>query len=342
MRMSKLVIIDGNAIMHRAYHAMPPLTTPKGEPINAVYGLVSMLLKVVQDIKPTHIAVTFDRKEQTFRQKELPTYQAQRPPMEDALSSQFAKAQAFLTAANIPVYSKAGYEADDVIGTIATRAAQFSVLGFQLSENSKSVASLSEADKQKTEEPISENRKLKTDNRFEVVIVTGDRDQLQLVDDKLNIKLYMPVAGLINAKLYGEAETKERMGVPPTQIVDLKALTGDASDNYFGVAGIGPKTAINLLSRFGTLQSIYEHIKEVPEKVGEKLEKGKKSADQSYMLATIVRDVPVEINFDEMGKWNIAGPKVLNLFEDFGFKTLTKRIQDVSRKMEKEKQGSLF
>jgi len=298
--MGKLVIIDGNAIMHRAFHALPPLTTKKGEPINAVYGLVSMLLKVITDIKPTHMAVAFDEKEQTFRQKELPSYQAQRPPMADELSSQFEKAREFLKTADIPVYSKPGYEADDVIGTIADKS------------------------------------------KGDVVIVTGDRDQLQLVDDKLNIKLYMPVVGLANTKLYGEAETVERMGVPPTQIADLKSLTGDASDNYFGVPGIGPKTAESLLSKYKSTKEIYEHLTDIPEKVREKLEKGKASADQSYFLATIDRKVPVEFNFDEMGKWDIANPKVLKLFEEFGFKTLTERIKKVGKEIEDSKQGALF
>lgn len=305
--MGKLVIIDGNAIMHRAFHALPPLTTRGGEPINAVYGLVSMLLKVIADIKPTHIAVAFDRKEPTFRQKELPTYQTQRPPMADELSSQFEKAQTFLMAAGIPVYSKAGYEADDLIGTI-----------------------------------VSSDKQLAISKIDEKIIVTGDRDQLQLIDDKLSIKLYMPVAGLINAKLYGEADTIERMGVPPTQIVDLKALTGDASDNYFGVSGIGPKTAITLLSKYKTVKGIYEHLNEISGAVKEKLEKGKKSADQSYFLATIDRNVPIDFDFTEMGKWNIANPKVIKLFEDFGFKTLSDRIKKVGKEIDNSKQMSLL
>ena len=122
--MGKLVIIDGHAIMHRAFHAMPPLTTPEGEPINAVHGFISMLLKVIQDLKPTDITVVFDEKAPTFRNKELPTYQAQRPPMAPELDSQFNKVKEFLYAAGIPVYSKSGYEADDVIGTIAAKAAK--------------------------------------------------------------------------------------------------------------------------------------------------------------------------------------------------------------------------
>jgi DNA polymerase-1 len=320
----KLILIDGNAILHRAFHALPPLTTKSGEPINAVYGLISMTLRVIQDLKPTHIAVAFDEKAQTFRQKELPSYQAQRPPMARELDSQFEKARDFLSAANIPVYSKPGFEADDVIGTIATRATK-EARAQSLEVSKKST---------KLQPPTS--------NLSEVVIITGDRDQLQLIDDKLKIKLYMPVAGLINAKLYGSAETIDRMGVPPTQIADLKALTGDASDNYFGVPGIGPKTATTLLSKYFSLKGIYQHVQELPEKAKEKLEKGKKSADQSYLLATIVRDVPIDINFESMDKWNIAGPKVLKLFEEFGFKTLTKRIQDVGKKIEEEKQGALF
>ena len=152
----------------------------------------------------------------------------------------------------------------------------------------------------------------------------------------------MPVAGLINAKLYGEADTIERMGVPPTQIIDLKALTGDASDNYFGVPGIGPKTAETLLSKYGLLKEIYKHLEDLPEKAREKLTKGKKSADQSYMLATIIRDVPVDINFEGMNKWNISGPKVLKLFEEFGFKTLTERIKKIGKQIDDEKQMTLL
>jgi len=294
----KLVLIDGNAVLHRAFHALPPLTTRRGEPINAVYGLVSMLLRVITDLKPTHIAVCFDEKEKTFRHLALETYQAQRPPTHEDLSSQFAKARNFLGAAKIPVYSKIGYEADDVIGTLATRA------------------------------------------DGNVVIITGDRDQLQLVNDK--IKLYMPIAGLANAKLFGEAETIERMGVPPSQIADLKSLMGDASDNYFGVPGIGPKTAISLLSKYKSKTEIYKHLKELPENLREKLENGRKSADLSYKLATIVRNVPVEINFDKMTDWKIDSREVLDLFQEFGFKTLTERVKSVSKKLDVEKQMSLL
>ena len=304
--MSKLVIIDGNAILHRAFHAIPPLTTTSGEPINAVYGLISMLLRVIQELKPTHIVVTFDEKEKTFRQKSLPSYQAQRPPLADELSSQFEKARTFLKSAKIPVYSKGGYEADDVIGAIADRAVK------------------------------------KGQDIDEVVVITGDRDILQLVDDKLGIKLFMPVGGLSNGKLFGESETLERMGVGPKLIPDYKGLVGDASDNYFGVPGVGPKTAITLLEKYKSFENVYKNIKEIPEKLKDKLEKGEESAKMSYHLATIVTDVPIDVDFDSMEKWSINSNDVLTLFQEYGFKTLTERIKTVGKKIEEEKQGALF
>src|SRR3989304_1840840 len=243
VKMSKLVLIDGNAILHRAFHALPPLTTRSGEPINAVYGLVSMLLRVIQELKPTHIVVCFDVKEPTFRHKALATYQAQRPRMADELSGQFEKAKKFLEAAGIPVYSKPGYEADDVIGTLASLY------------------------------------------KDDVVIVTGDRDILQLVDGR--VKVYMPIAGLATAKLLGEGEVVEKMGIPPFQIDDYKALVGDPSDNYPGVPGIGPKTAIALLEEFGTLDNIYKSIDKISPRTADKLKKGREEAKLSKKLATI-------------------------------------------------------
>lgn len=299
---NKLVIFDGNALMHRAFHAIPGLTTPTGEPINAVYGLVSMLINVVENLKPTHLVFCFDEKVPTFRSKLLATYQSQRPPTHNDLSSQFQNARVFLKASKIPVYSLGGFEADDVIGTLATKV-----------------------------------------NLDEVVIVTGDRDILQLVDDDENIKLYMPISGLSNGKLYGEAETVERLGVLPSQIPDYKALVGDPSDNYFGIPGIGPKTAISLLEKYKTLNNIYKRVDEITEKLKEKLIKGKESADLSYKLATIIRDVPLEFKIEEMDDWDLDSKEVIKLFEDvFGFKTLTSRIKKIGEKIEFEKQGSLF
>lgn len=301
----KLVIFDGNALMHRAFHAIPRLTTKNGEQINAVYGLVSILINVIDNLKPTNIIVCFDEKTTTFRQKLLPTYQSQRPQTAVELMDQFGKAREFLKAIKIPVYSISGFEADDVIGTLSFKA-------------------------------------IKKTNFNEVIVVTGDRDMLQLVDDKKGIKLFMPIGGLSNGRIFGEKETIERLGVVPNRIIDYKALVGDASDNYFGVTGIGPKTAINLLNEFNKFDEIYNNLDKIPAKLKEKLEKGKESAILSYKLATIVKNVPLKVNFDDSSKWDLATDDVLELFSKFGFKTLSDRIKKLGDKIKLEKQGSLF
>lgn len=303
---NKLVIFDGNALMHRAFHAIPPLTTKDGEIINAVYGLISILINIVENLKPTHIIFCFDEKGPTFRNKLLKSYQSQRPETAHDLISQFDKARDFLTSINVPVYSKSGFEADDVIGTLCS-----------LITNHKSLIT-------------------------ETIVVTGDRDILQLVDDKKNIKLFMPIGGLSNGKIFAEKETVERLGVKPIQIPDYKALVGDPSDNYFGVPGIGPKTATDLLTKYKTLDNIYEHINSLAEKLKDKLIKNKKSAYLSYKLATIVCDVPIKIEIESSDKWNLVSENVLKLFEQYGFKTLTARIKKLGEQIEKEKQGSLF
>lgn len=299
--MSKLLIIDAHAVLHRAYHALPPLTTKKGEPINAVYGFVSMLLRTIQDLKPTHIMVAFDRKEPTFRKKEFADYQAHRPETDKDLSVQFAKAREVVSAFGIPIYDKAGYEADDVIGTIVKKA----------------------------EEKINE-----------LVVVTGDRDILQLVTKKT--KVYLPIRGLSEAVLMGEAEVVEKLGVKPNQVDEYKALVGDPSDNYKGVPGIGPVTAVKLLSQFRDLDDIYKNIGKIDERVAKKLKDGKKSAKMSQKLAVIVTNVPLKIDLEGSAKWRVNDKKVLDLFAEYGFKTLTKRIRKVGEQIEKEKQGSLF
>ncbi len=307
--MSKLVLIDSMAILFRAYHAMPPLTTRAGEPINAVYGLISMLLRVIQDLKPTHLAFAFDEKEKTFRQKEFIEYQSQRGETPEDLSPQFQKAKDFTKALGISYYSMPGFEADDVIGTIVEKAQR------------------------------TKNEKHKFD---EVVIVTGDRDMLQLVDDSKNIKLYMPIKGLSDAKLFGKLETLERMGVGPKLIADYKGLVGDVSDNYKGIPGIGPKTAINLLNEFGSFEGIFQNLAKIPEKTREKLINDKKSGEMSYHLAKIIKEVPIKIDFENMKNWKLDSDKVLGLFEEYGFRTLTKRVKEVGKQIVDEKQGSLF
>ena len=317
--MSKLVLIDGNAILHRAYHALPPtLTTRRGEPINAVYGFVSMLLRIIQDLKPTHIAVAFDRKEPTFRHKEYKEYQAHRPEMDKELSTQFGKARDTVTAFRIPIYDKAGFEADDVIGTLALQAT-------------------SHAGKRgKGKKSTQENAGIVD----EVVIVTGDRDILQLVNNK--VKVYLPIRGLSEAQLMGKKEVIKKMGVKPEQIDDYKALAGDPSDNYKGVPGIGPKTATSLLSKYNDVQTIYKNLDKIEEPVARKLKEGRKSAKQSQRLAEIVTNVPVRLDLEKSGKWKVDSNQVLSLFSEFGFRTLSKRVKDVGSLIAKENQLNLL
>lgn len=299
--MSKLILIDGNAILHRAYHALPPLTTKRGEPINAVYGFISMLLRVIQDLKPTHVVVAFDRKEPTFRHKEYKEYQSHRPPTDKELVSQFEKVRRVVDAFSIPVYDKAGFEADDVIGTLAKQA----------------------------------EKKLE-----EVIIVTGDKDILQLVTKKT--KVYLPVRGLSDAKLMEVEDVMEKMGVRPDQIDDYKALVGDPSDNYPGVRGVGPKTATKLLAKYKTVENVYKNVDKIKESVAKKLRKGKDLAIVSKKLATIVTNVPIKLDVEKSGKWKVNNKNVLDLFAEYGFKTLTKRANKVGEEISKEKQMSLL
>ncbi|OGM32125.1 hypothetical protein A2962_04005 [Candidatus Woesebacteria bacterium RIFCSPLOWO2_01_FULL_39_61] len=261
-----------------------------------------MLLRIIQELKPTHIAVAFDRKEPTFRQKEFAGYQAQRPPMEDNLSSQFEKAKATLNAFGIPVYELAGYEADDIIGTLSNKVLSSGIQN--------------------------------------VIIVTGDRDILQLVNG--NVKVYLPVKGLSEGKVFGIEEVVEKMGVKPSQIPDYKALVGDQSDNYKGVSGIGPKTAMKLIEEYGSFEAIYRNLNSLPKQTKERLESGKSGGEMSLKLAEIVRDIPIEADFEKMNKWSVDSKQVLDLFTQFGFKTLTNRVKEVGKMIVSENQMKLI
>lgn len=304
--MTKLVIIDGNAILHRAYHAMPQLTTPKGEPIGAIYGFVSMLLNLTSNLKPTHLVVCFDEKEDTFRKKKFKDYQAKRPPMDPFLVSQISKTRDFLKAASVQFYSKSGYEADDVIGTIASRC----------SKTQKS-----------HQTPATEHHPQSTmhcSHIDEINIVSGDRDLFQLIND--SVKVFTPQKGLNNGKLWGIDEVKQEFDFEPIAIIDYKALVGDSSDNYPGVMGIGPKTARDLIVRYKTVENIYKNIGQIEGKTKEKLLKGKKDAFFFKKLATIKKDMKIAFNIDDTAKWNLAGDDVVKIFGEFGFRTLLYRI----------------
>jgi len=327
--MNRLVLIDGHAILHRAYHALPPLTTAKGQLINAAFGFTSMLLRVISDLKPTHLAVAFDRPKPTFRKKLFVNYQAQRPKMADELSSQIETVHKVLNEMQIPIFELDGYEADDLLGTIAQQVKSSTPIRsgskLKVSRLSGIYDAVNTHRLRRLADGGSQTASGQSGKIEEVVIVTGDRDILQLIDNK--VKVYMPVKGLSESKLYGEKEVEEKFGVKPTQIVDYKALTGDPSDNYLGVAGVGPKTASLLLQRFETLEQIYKHIKDIDsEKVRKALEVNIESANLAKQLATIVTNVPIRVDLEKCKLGNLDRPNVHSLFEEMEFRTLIPRL----------------
>lgn len=300
----KLVIIDGNAILHRAFHALPPMRGRDGQPTHAIYGFVGMLLRIVQDLDPTHLAVCFDRPEPTFRKSMYVGYQANRPVMDDALSSQIESLKSLITAMGVPIYELAGFEADDLIGTIAKQAYQ--------------------------------------ENFDEIVIVTGDRDILQLVNEKIHV--YMPIQGLTNAKMYYEKDVEEKYGLRPIQVIDYKALAGDASDNYPGVRGIGPKTASELLQKYGTIEGIYEAIREkkdgaelLKEKTIKALADCAEDCVMAKKLATIVTDAPIQFDLEKTELNDLNTIEAQEEMEEIGFNTLRTRLSSYHKGIKRSK-----
>ncbi len=303
--MNKLLVVDGNAIMHRAYHALPPLNAPDGTQINAVYGFFSMLLTVVQELKPTHLIVSFDISKPTYRQGLYAGYHEHRPSMSEDLVPQFAYVHDALKKMHIAIYEQAGYEADDVIGTIAYQVRQLVVSG-QSSE-------------------------------VETIILTGDRDLLQLVNPQ--VKILMPVVGVKQTALFDEKAVEEKYGVHPRQFIDYKALIGDQSDGYPGVTGIGPKTASHLLTTYGTFEQLYEKIGELPEKYATKLAVDAEQAALAKKLATILTDAPITCKLED-AKWiDFDTQGAREIFKQFGFNSLEKRFAGFFEKLDEEKKG---
>ena len=283
----KLVVIDGNAIIHRSFHALPPLSTKSGELVNAVYGFASTLLSVIERFQPDYIIATFDLKAPTFRHEEYAEYKATRTKAPDELYAQIDRVKELVRAFNIPIYEKEGFEADDVIGTIVTQ---------------------------------SEKLNLGIEN----IIVTGDLDTLQLVND--TTKVFALRRGITDTVLYGAPEVFERFGLRPDQMIDYKSLRGDASDNIPGVKGIGEKTATTLLQKYDTVERVYENIAEIKGAVKDKLEKNKVLAFKSKWLATIVLDAPVQLDLEKAVTREFDRPTIVRLFQELNFFSLIKRL----------------
>lgn len=315
--MSCLMLVDGHALAYRAYHAFPPLTTKDGELVNAVYGFSRILLTVLRDLKCDHICVSFDLPKPTFRHEKYTSYKAQREEMPTDLRTQIERIKEVVTSLNIPIYAVEGFEADDVIGTIATQA----IAG-----------------------------KLDHEKIEKVYIVTGDRDAFQLVTDKIHV--YMPPKGKDAFYLEcGPEEVKEKMGITPEQIVDYKSLAGDASDNIPGVKGVGDKTAVRLLQAFGTGEKIYEGLRSpdlltedqkklLKPKVVENLANDYENMVMSRELATIDTNVPITLELEDCVVKNYDKDKITSFFEELGFKSLIKILP--SDQFEENVQAALF
>lgn len=286
--MKTLVLIDGNALIHRSYHALPPLTTAKNELVNAVYGFAAILLKVIKEQQPDCLAAAFDLPGPTFRNKEYKMYKAKRVKAPQDLYDQIKRVKQVVRAFAIPIYEKAGFEADDVIGTIAEKAA--------------------------------------AQKDTEILIVTGDLDTLQLVGSR--IKVYALKRGIKDTMIYDKKEVVKRYSLSPSQITDLKGLMGDASDNIPGVPAIGEKTATALLKDFGSLEKLYQNIEqsEVNPKLKARLLEYKEQAFLSKHLGTIKRDVPLDFKIDQCQWQNFSRQKAAKLFEELGFKSLLSRL----------------
>lgn len=315
-----LVLIDGHALIYRAYHAFQDLTSPDGAPISAVYGFCRILLTVIQELKPEYILVTFDHHQPTFRHAEYLGYKANREEMPDDLKPQIQKIKDFVTAFNIPQFILPGYEADDLIGTIVRQI---------------------------------EMRPIGTQPELRTIIVTGDRDAFQLVSERTHV--WMPGRSKpvrTQDTEYDAPAVVKKMGVRPDQIVDLKALMGDASDNIPGVAGIGEKGAVKLLTEFGTLENIYETIE--AEKLTiegskhpilkgsllRKLAEGYQDALLSKRLATIDRESPITVELDQCRLSAYRKDDVLKMFQEYGFKSLVHSLP--ADEFEQAIQGALF
>ena len=292
----RLIIIDGNSIINRAFYALPQtMDNKEGLHTNAIYGFTTMLFKMIDIYKPTHISVAFDRKAPTFRHKEYSDYKAGRKKMPQELFEQMQPLKELLDAFKIERFEIDGYEADDIIGTISKAAEE---------------------------------------DGFEVFIVTGDKDAIQLASNKTTTLITKK--GVADVEEYNYDSVIEKYEMTPTQFIDLKGLMGDKSDNIPGVPGVGEKTGIKLIKQFGSIENLVEHTDELKGSIKKKIEENKDEAIHSKWLATIVRDVPIEFNLDKMIFGDYKVDDVIEKFQFFKFTSLIKKVMDMSGTQELE------
>ncbi|MFC1600399.1 5'-3' exonuclease H3TH domain-containing protein [Patescibacteria group bacterium] len=304
--LKKLIIVDANSLIHRAFHALPPFKTKKGELVNAVYGFYSILINILTRIKPDYLAVCFDVKKKTFRHEVYKEYKAKRVKAPDELYAQFDRIKELLNILEFPIFQKEGFEADDVIATVAD--------------------------------------KVETDPNIHVYVVTSDKDALQLVNDQTFV--VSPAKGGTDNKIYNPETVVERFGLTSDQIIDFKAIMGDNSDNIPGVVGIGEKGATNLLQKYKTLDGIYENLDEITGATHKKLSEQKEGAYFSQKLVTLVHDVPIDFDLEKTKYNPEDFGKALPLFEELEFRSLIGRLQKIlpykPKEEDKPVQASLF
>lgn len=289
----RLIIIDGHSLLYRAFHALPPLSDKQGRLTNAVYGFLLILFRAIKDTRAHYLVACFDTKKPTFRHEQFIEYKAHRPEMPSGIAAQIPIIKEVLASLAVPIFEKDGFEADDLIATIAKKA------------------------------------KLDTD----VVILSGDLDNLQLVDESVSV--YTMGKGIKESVVYGPAEVLERYGVNPSQMNDFKALTGDNSDNIPGVPGIGKTTAADLISRYGSIENLYAELATdtvvAKPKVKEALRQHKQSALLSLQLVSAKTDVEVDFRLEDcrFGNFEQSGAKAM--FESLGFNSLLERLSTIAR-----------
>ncbi len=282
----KLILIDGNSILYRAFFALPLLSNDKGVYTNAVFGFTKMLMKVLEEEKPSHILIAFDAGKTTFRHETYKEYKGGRQKTPPELSEQFLLVRELLDASSIIHYELDQYEADDIIGTLSKRAAELN---------------------------------------FNVQVITGDKDMLQLVSDDVHVKITRK--GISEMDLYTPESLEEKLTLKPEQIIDMKALMGDSSDNIPGVTGVGEKTAIKLLKQFDTLENVFQNLDQVSgKKLKENLTNQKDLAFLSKELVTINQNSPIKVDLDQTAYQGYDQMKLTALFKDLGFKSLLSAI----------------
>ncbi len=294
-----LVLLDSHAIIHRAYHALPEFLSSKGEPTGALYGLSTMLMKIITDLKPDYIVACYDLPQKTFRHEAYDQYKAGRAKTDDALVLQLKNSRQIFEAFNVPIYDAPGFEADDVLGTIV--------------------------------------EKLKKDKNINIVIASGDMDTMQLIDDK-KVQVYTLKKGINDTILYDEEKVMDRFGFKPKLLPDYKGLRGDPSDNIIGIKGIGEKTATNLIVNFGTIEEIYKKIKKdesvfikkgISPRILELIKNNEEEALFSKTLAKIRTDAPVDFKLPEKTFWENADlKKIETTFSLFEFRSLFARLKN--------------